>query len=102
MVPGGLGTTNGSCTTRVNSCVRSELYTETSYTFLTRLQGNIVVARELARRHGDKMVSTSLHPGSISRTGITRRLPWWLRTLLVRFIHHGGKYLTPAGGLRIG
>jgi len=43
--------------------------------------GNVVMARELARRYGDKIVSTSLHPGSI-RSDLVRHLPGWLRTLL--------------------
>ncbi|KAH9028259.1 NAD(P)-binding protein [Lactarius hengduanensis] len=34
--------------------------------------GNVVVARELARRYGDKIVSTSLNPGSI-RTDLLRQ-----------------------------
>jgi len=38
--------------------------------------GNVVVARELARRYGDKIVSTSLHPGVI-RTDLTRHMPGW-------------------------
>ena len=83
MVLGGPGTANGSCTTRVNLCVRTEiLYSDLSYS-LTWLQGNIVVARELARRYGDKIVSTSLHPGSI-RTELWRHVPGWLLSLFVR------------------
>ena len=46
-------------------------------------QGNVVMARELARRYGDKIVSTSLHPGSI-RTDLQRHLPWWQEVVLVR------------------
>ncbi|KAH9169645.1 NAD(P)-binding protein [Lactarius sanguifluus] len=38
--------------------------------------GNIVVARELARRYGDKIVSTSLNPGNI-RTDLLRHQPGW-------------------------
>lgn len=30
------------------------------------MQGNAVVAKELARRHGDKIVSIALHPGNTS------------------------------------
>ena len=41
------------------------------------------MARELARRYGDKIVSTSLHPGSI-RTDLQRHLPWWQEVVLVR------------------
>jgi len=51
-----------------------ELYNKSKF-------GNIVVARELARRYGDKIVSTSLHPGNI-RTDVGRHLPWWQYTLL--------------------
>jgi retinol dehydrogenase-12 len=32
---------------------------------LTRSRGNVVVAQELARRYGDKIVSMSFHPGNI-------------------------------------
>ena len=28
-------------------------------------QGNVVYAQEFARRHGDKIVSVSVHPGSV-------------------------------------
>ncbi|KAH9970071.1 NAD-P-binding protein [Russula compacta] len=38
--------------------------------------GNVVVARELARRHGDKIVSMSLNPGNI-KTDLQRHMPWW-------------------------
>ena len=55
------------------------------------LQGNVVVARELARRYGDKIVSTSLHPGRI-RTDLWQHYPGWLHALLVRsFITYGGR-----------
>ena len=50
---------------------------------LTRSQASVVVARELARRHGDKIVSTSLHPGNI-RTDLQRHLPSWQDAILVR------------------
>ncbi|KAN0136172.1 NAD(P)-binding protein [Lactarius tabidus] len=42
--------------------------------------GNVVVARELARRYGDKIVCTSLHPGNI-RTDLQRHMAWWKITL---------------------
>ncbi|KAI9443884.1 NAD(P)-binding protein [Lactarius indigo] len=51
-----------------------ELYNKSKF-------GNVVVARELARRHGDKIVSTSLNPGNI-RTELQRHMPWWQRTVL--------------------
>ena len=58
--------------------------------FADGLQGNIVVARELARRYGDRIVSTSLHPGRI-HTDLWQHYPGWLRALLVRsFITYGG------------
>ncbi|KAH9973112.1 NAD-P-binding protein [Lactifluus volemus] len=38
--------------------------------------GNVVVARELARRYGDKVVSTSVNPGNI-RTDLQRNMPRW-------------------------
>jgi retinol dehydrogenase-12 len=46
-----------------------ELYNKSKF-------GNVVIARELARRYGDKIVSTSLHPGNI-RTDLQRHLPRW-------------------------
>ncbi|KAH9053024.1 NAD(P)-binding protein [Lactarius vividus] len=51
-----------------------ELYNKSKF-------GNVVVARELARRHGDKIVSTSLHPGNI-RTELQRHMPGWQRTVV--------------------
>jgi NAD(P)-dependent dehydrogenase (short-subunit alcohol dehydrogenase family) len=51
-----------------------ELYNKSKF-------GNVVVASELARRYGDKIVSTSLHPGSI-QTDLQRNLPWWQQTIL--------------------
>ena len=48
-------------------------------------QGNVLFARELARRHGDKIVSTSLNPGNL-KTDLQRHLPGWQATLLVRAI----------------
>jgi NAD(P)-dependent dehydrogenase (short-subunit alcohol dehydrogenase family) len=51
-----------------------ELYNKSKF-------GNIVVARELARRYGDKIVSTSLHPGNI-RTDLQRNLPGWQHAIL--------------------
>jgi len=43
--------------------------------------GNVVVARELARRHGDKIVSTSLNPGNID-SDLQRHLPQWQSSIL--------------------
>ncbi|KAH9025102.1 NAD(P)-binding protein [Lactarius pseudohatsudake] len=51
-----------------------ELYNKSKF-------GNVVVARELARRYGDKIVSTSLNPGNI-RTILERDMPGWQRTIL--------------------
>ncbi|KAH9169642.1 NAD(P)-binding protein [Lactarius sanguifluus] len=53
-----------------------ELYNKSKF-------GNVVVARELARRYGDKIVSTSLNPGNI-RTVLQRDrdMPGWKRTIL--------------------
>jgi retinol dehydrogenase-12 len=48
--------------------------------------GNVVVARELARRYGDKIVSTSLHPGTV-RTELVRHLPWFLCAILSWIMH---------------
>ncbi len=100
MVLSGHSTAEGSCTTRVNLCVEPK-YSQPSY-LPTRSQGNIVVARELARRYGDKIVSTSLHPGNI-RTDIMRHLPGWKHATVVRsFIAYGGRWLTLPGGHSIG
>ncbi|KAF8266753.1 NAD(P)-binding protein [Lactarius quietus] len=64
-----------------------ELYNKSKF-------GNVVVARELARRHGDKIVSTSLHPGNI-RTDLLRHISWWKNALYVRSsITYGGKPLA--------
>jgi hypothetical protein len=82
MVLGVPSTANRSCTTRANLCVRTEISRTFLQYLLTRLQGNIVVARELARRYGDKIVSTSLHPGSI-RTDLWRHFPGWVLGLFV-------------------
>jgi hypothetical protein len=43
----------------------------------------VVVARELARRYGDKIVSTSLNPGNI-RTDLQRHMPRWQLSIVVR------------------
>ncbi|KAN0135034.1 NAD(P)-binding protein [Lactarius tabidus] len=51
-----------------------ELYNKSKF-------GNVVVAKELARRYGDKIVCTSLHPGNI-RTGLQRHMSGWQNTLL--------------------
>ncbi|KAI9442859.1 NAD(P)-binding protein [Lactarius psammicola] len=51
-----------------------ELYNKSKF-------GNVVVARELARRYGDKIVSTSLHPGNI-RTDLQRHMPGWQHTIV--------------------
>lgn len=56
-----------------------ELYNKSKF-------GNIVVARELARRHGDKIVSTSLHPGNI-RTDLQRHLPGWQNVILTWMLY---------------
>ena len=69
---------------------RTEIPPQPSYS-LTRSQASVVVARELARRHGDKIVSTSLHPGNI-RTDLQRHMSGWLNTLLVRsFLMFAGR-----------
>ncbi|KAH9037556.1 NAD(P)-binding protein [Lactarius hengduanensis] len=51
-----------------------ELYNKSKF-------GNVVVARELARRYGDKIVSTSLHPGNI-RTDLLRHQPGWFNAIV--------------------
>jgi NAD(P)-dependent dehydrogenase (short-subunit alcohol dehydrogenase family) len=40
--------------------------------------GNILFAKELARRYNDKIVSLAIHPG-IVRTEVTRNMPAWLK-----------------------
>jgi len=42
-----------------------------------------VVARELARQHGDKIVSTSVNPGNLN-TDLQRHMPWWQAAVTVR------------------
>ncbi|KAI0302872.1 NAD(P)-binding protein [Multifurca ochricompacta] len=51
-----------------------ELYNKSKF-------GNVVVARELARRHGDKIVSTSLNPGNI-KSDLQRNMPRWQLALI--------------------
>jgi len=63
-----------------------ELYNKSKF-------GNIVVARELARRYGDKIVSTSLHPGYI-RSDVLRHMSGWRNTLIYWMM-----YPTPYGAL---
>lgn len=41
-----------------------------------------MVARELARRYGDKIVSTSLNPGNIS-SDLQRHMPKWQLLMIV-------------------
>jgi len=48
--------------------------------------GDVVVARELARRYGDKIVSTSLNPGTI-RTDLGRHMPGWGKVVLNWFTY---------------
>ncbi|KAI9434778.1 NAD(P)-binding protein [Lactarius indigo] len=43
--------------------------------------GNVIVARELARRYGDKIVSTSLNPGNID-TDLLRHQPGWRNAIV--------------------
>jgi len=51
-----------------------ELYNKSKF-------GNVVVARELARRYGDKIVATSLNPGNI-RTELQRHMSSWQNVML--------------------
>jgi hypothetical protein len=62
------------------------------FVYTTCSQGNVVVAKELARRYGDKIVCTSLHPGNI-RTGLQRHMSGWQNTLLVRSFTFSGRHL---------
>jgi NAD(P)-dependent dehydrogenase (short-subunit alcohol dehydrogenase family) len=48
--------------------------------------GNAVVARELARQHGDKIVSTSVNPGNID-TDLQRHVPWWQGAVLRHILY---------------
>jgi len=52
--------------------------------------GNVVVARELARRYGDKIVSTSLNPGNI-RSDLQRHMPKW-QLLMMRWMLYPVSY----------
>jgi retinol dehydrogenase-12 len=47
------------------------------------MQGNVVHAKELARRHGDKLVATSCNPGNL-KTDLQRHLPSWQHWFIVR------------------
>ncbi|KAH9037555.1 NAD(P)-binding protein [Lactarius hengduanensis] len=60
-----------------------ELYNKSKF-------GNVVVARELARRYGDKIVSTSLNPGNI-RTELQRNMPGWQSAILNRIMYPPSK-----------
>ncbi|KAI0058521.1 NAD(P)-binding protein [Artomyces pyxidatus] len=55
--------------------------------------GNVVVARELARRYGDKIVSTSLNPGNL-KSNLQQHLPW-LQFKITQWI----SYDVPLGAL---
>ncbi|KAI9434783.1 NAD(P)-binding protein [Lactarius indigo] len=55
--------------------------------------GNIIVAREVARRYGDKIVSTSLNPGNI-RTDLLRHQPGWRNAIFYWLM-----YPIPLGAL---
>ena len=80
---------NGSCTPRVNLYVKHTHIPSLVFLLICQLQGNVVVARELARRYGDKIVSTSLNPGNI-RTDLLRHFPLWLYAIVVRFFTNFG------------
>lgn len=46
--------------------------------------GVVVFANELARRHGDKLVSVSLNPGNIRTVSFPFSATWWLNTRVCR------------------
>ncbi|KAI0051997.1 NAD(P)-binding protein [Auriscalpium vulgare] len=48
--------------------------------------GNVVVARELARRYGDSIVSTSVNPGNL-KTELQKHLPW-IQVQITKLITH--------------
>jgi len=48
--------------------------------------GNVLVARELARRHGDKIVSTSVNPGNLN-TDLQRHMPRWQFAILRHILY---------------
>ncbi|VDB84625.1 unnamed protein product [Peniophora sp. CBMAI 1063] len=76
--------------------------------------GNVLFAREFARRYGDKIVSTALNPGNL-KTDLQRHLPGWQATLINLILYpapmgaitqlwagtapdaadHNGKFLIP-------
>ncbi|KAI9435207.1 NAD(P)-binding protein [Russula earlei] len=60
-----------------------ELYSKSKF-------GNVVVARELARRYGDKIVSTSLNPGNIN-TDLQRHMPHW-QVVILRWMIYPATY----------
>ncbi|KAH9991371.1 NAD-binding protein [Russula vinacea] len=53
--------------------------------------GNVVVARELARRHGDKIVSTSVNPGNLD-TDLQRHMPKWQYAILRHLLLYPASY----------
>ncbi|KAI9437374.1 NAD(P)-binding protein [Lactarius psammicola] len=56
-----------------------ELYNKSKF-------GNVVMARELARRYGDKLVSTSLNPGNI-RTELLRHKSAWQKAIIYSYMY---------------
>jgi len=74
---------------RRRKCSSSELYGQSKF-------GNVVFTQELARRYGDKIVTTAVHPGII-RSELGRNyanLESGFSKLLLRFL-----YPTPQGAL---
>ncbi|KAI0040862.1 NAD-P-binding protein [Auriscalpium vulgare] len=58
---------------------------------------NVAVARELARRYGDNIVSTSVNPGVLPRvlkTQLSRHVTWYQRQIFARLFHE-----VPLGAL---
>ncbi|KAH9991367.1 NAD(P)-binding protein [Russula vinacea] len=54
--------------------------------FKSKLWGDVVVARELARRHGDKIVSTSVNPGNLD-TDLQRHMPKWQYAIIRHLLY---------------
>ncbi|KAI0040865.1 NAD(P)-binding protein [Auriscalpium vulgare] len=66
---------------------------ETFPLYFSSKLGNMTVARELARRYGDNIVSTSVHPGTL-KTDLARHISWLQRLMFAILV-----YDVPFGAL---
>lgn len=58
-------------------CSKTRKYTLFGQYGQTKL-GNVLFAKEMARRYSGKIVSLAVHPGTV-RTEVTRHMPFWLK-----------------------